>query len=261
MKKLMLIGGLATLCPVLFLGSLLVFVRMRGGISADSALTRLPLLGALMPTQQEPYDAAEHGADGAVPGPAGQAAREVAFLRHGEYAQIRNITADLSTRQAQLDEKERRLQLRERQLEVMATQLKHEADELRRRMEEEREKLARERLALDARRNVLEDKATELAKKEMIIRANELAGMTTLSEAIGSGMTPEAAAKMLVESYTNPQIPEGKNTVVKVLSLMEARRAGKILEAILATEQVGPKIAAEIAEELKKVSRESDEGE
>ena len=66
MKKILPIVGLVVGGFVLFVIAMVVAIKLKGGVSPDSALTNVPIIGGLLASGSEPADGA--GDDGGEPG-------------------------------------------------------------------------------------------------------------------------------------------------------------------------------------------------
>jgi len=259
-KKTMIIIGAVVLAVVLFVGSTLAFVKMRGGVGPDNVLAKLPLVGGMLLSA----DAAGGAADGADAdaGPMGAAAGvrtgNLGFLRHGENIRIKRLLDELTRQKAELDTARKALEKKERDWQAWALQVKLERDAVRQDAEKERQELMRQSLDLAQREDALKAIRAQLDKERVAIAAAEQADLKTMSDQL-SGMDAQAAANLLVELYSDPQAPERKDTVVKVMYMMEPRNAAKVFEAFPTTRKEGVdgiRLAAEIFERLKAVTQE-----
>jgi len=249
-KKGILIGGMAASCTVAFVLSVALFVRLRGGVGADHALARLPLVGSIMRAPGEPADRAredEAGQPSETPG-------TMPFLPANLHTRLKRMTGDLALRKGELDEALRRAHLRERELTAWAQQLKKERDEVRATLEAQKQALA-------VRQTELQQREEALARRIVVVRAGESAALAKTAEKY-AGIKPDVAARILVEIYGGAQTsPDKKDLVVKILHSMESRQAAKVLEAIAGMPDVGLQAAAEITEQLRAVTEEIVQGE
>ena len=239
MKKLLIFGGAGLLAVMLFVGSLVVVLKMRGGVQAG--LARAPLVGGLLGNEaaaaEPPADAPAADASAASP------PRQSTYLRFGTKGRIERLADDLKAKQGEWEASLRDLERRSRELDAWQRQMKQERDRLRQVLADAQEKLAREKEDMAKREEAL---ATRLVAIEQAEHSN----LKKTAEIYGK-MEALRAAAILTTMYADGQ----QETVVKLLYLMTDRSAAKVLEAV-----VDPKVSAQITEKLQQVVRESAPG-
>ncbi len=242
MKKAAVVAGVLVVALVLFVASLVVVVRVRGGLSPQRAgLAELPLVGALLPVRSgpEPDEAAAEAA-AAAPLPAG---REAPFLRFGPQARLERLAEELKRKVADYEGSLRELERRARELDGWEQQIKQERDALRERFAGEKEELV-------ALRDELAARQAELAGRQVLIEQSEETNLKKTADIYGK-MAPESAAQVLKEMYANQK----QDAVVKIVYLMQERSAAKTLEALALSD---PAMSAEITDRLKRVGQSPD---
>lgn len=235
MNKVLVIAGVGLTAAVLFAATLIVAVRMRGGVS--NGLARVPLVGGLV--------ASEAGAEGdtAAPAVAERPKREATFLRFGPEAKLDRLADELQAKQAEWDDALRELERRARELDAWERQVKEERDLLRTTFGKAQEQLAQQKDEL-ARREA------DLAASQVALTQAEQANLKQTAGMFGK-MDPQKAAEILTTMFGGGQ----SETVVKLFHLMTDRCAAKVMEAV-----VDPQMSAQITERLKQVVSEGAPG-
>jgi hypothetical protein len=241
-KKVFVIGGGGAAGVLVFTLTLVVFVNMRGGVSdPDSGLARVPVLGGLFKARTAA--AAEPAAEFEDQAEAPRQQREIPFLRFGPEARLARLAQELESKKEEYDAMLAGVERRERELEAWQRQLKLERDALREQFGKEKEELTHVR-------EELRQKELELQDWQVVIDVAEEASLKKTAEMCAK-MPPENGAAILSEIYGRGE----KQTVVKIIYLMEGRSAAKTLAAL-----TDPAVSAEIVEQLKRVVKSPQEG-
>jgi hypothetical protein len=224
-----------------FMITLVVFVNLRGGVSgAHTRLASIPVLGGLLKARP---DAAEPAAAPQDQAEAPRQQREIPFLRFGPEARLARLAQELETRKDEYDAMLTGLERRERELDAWQRQLKLERDALREQFGKEKEQLAQVR-------DEVQQRELALQSRQVAIDVAEEASLKKTAEMCAK-MPPEKGARILSEIYGRGE----KETVVKIIYLMEGRAAAKTLAAFS-----DPAVSAEIVEQLKRVTKSPQEG-
>ncbi len=233
MKKILFGIGLLAAAMVACLATMVVVVRMRGGLGPEQAgLAKVPLVGGLFPLREAPEEPTgePEEAEGLEPG------RELPFVRFGTEARLRRLAEQLTEKKSEYDAALMQLNRRERELESWEGQLQEERDTVLK-------KFTKRRQELESLREELNQRERELDAREIKLEQAEESNLKGAAEIYGK-MAPDRAAEILTEMFVSDQ----KETVVKIIYLMNDRNAAKVLES-LETPQMG----AEITERLKHV--------
>ncbi|MHC5033902.1 MAG: MotE family protein [Planctomycetota bacterium] len=241
MKKALIIGGIVVLAGALFLTSLVLVVRARGGVNESQGLASVPVIGGLVKAEPVAEPApAEEVAQEPVPAAGGG---EATFLRFGPQARLERLADELRLKKSDYDDGLQEVERRMRELDAWERQLKEERDKLRAAFAAEKEDLIK--LKDDLARQKAEQDA-----RQILIETTEEGNLKKTAEIYGK-MEAEKAAEILTEMYQGDQ-PE---TVVKIIYLMQDRSAAKTLAAITNAE-----ISAEITEKIKRIGQDVQQG-
>ncbi len=243
MKTPAIIAGTVLAAVVIFGAAVIAFVNMRGGVAGGgSVLASIPVVGGLVKVNQAPSK--EEAARAlAAEMESARAVSEIPFLRFGPEARLTRLAQELELKKSEYDSLTVQVKRKERELDAWQRQLKLERDNLRVKFGEEKEDIARQRDELQRREQ-------ELKSLQIAITADEQSNLRKTAE-IYAKMSPERGAAILSEMYAGSE----RETVVKIIYLMQDRPAAKTLEAF-----TDPRIGAEITEELKRITRETQEG-
>ncbi len=237
MKKAIIAIVVSALAMMAFLGTLVVAINARGGVSGSyEGVQKIPVLGSLLKVKPPAEESA-------LPRAAGPDPRSMPFLHADASQRLARLADELELKIAEYESRLTQLKRQARELEAWESQLKLERDNLREHFGNEKEQLA-------ALRRELEQEAKQLEAARIAIKQEEQSNLTATAQ-IYDKMASEQAAKILMEMYAEGE----QDTVVKLLSLMQQRSAAKALEAV-----PDPKISAQITEKLQKVSRPSGTG-
>jgi flagellar motility protein MotE (MotC chaperone) len=222
---------------VVFLISLAVVVRTRGGLSPTHAqLADAPLLGALFPVKEEAegVGAPAEGEEGGILRPG----RQVPFLRFGPEARLQKLAQELTAKKSEYDSLLRQVERRSRELDAWERQMKKERDDLLSVLRGQEEDLG-------ALQQELARKEEQLAALQIAIEQAEEDNLKSTADIYGK-MASERAAEILTQMYGDGE----QETVVKIIYLMQDRSAAKLLESI-----TDPKIGADITGRLKRITQ------
>ena len=243
MSKIATIAGAVLGGVVAFVIALVVVVNMRGGVSGSHAgLADLPLVGGLVKAQPK----AEEGEDAAPTEPEGEqlaGGRELPFMRFAPEARLARLAQELDMKKNEYDLKLGHLKRKERELEAWQQQIELERNNLR-------EKFTQAQQDLDTARAEVAAKEAELSGLRVAIGSAEQSNLKKTAEMCGR-MSPDKGARILTQMYEGGE----KDTVVKIIYLMEGRSAAKMLEAF-----TDPAVSAEIVEQLKRVAKSPHQG-
>ena len=263
MKKVLPIAGIIVLALILFLGSVVVLVRLRGGAAPDSALAGLPGLGSVPADPEE--DAETPAVEGNAPvAGAAPKKRDMSFLRQGSVIRLNQMADTLSEKRIEYERRERTLKEREQQLSAMEEQLRRDRDALRKKLLEQKRDIEAEAVRLEDEKRKLEQDRSKFREDVLAhharLKAVEQENLKQLAESVGR-MSPAGAAELLLELHAETAGDESnRDTVVKVMYLMETRLCAKIFDAMVQQGEDGRKLAAEVARKLRTLTKESPEG-
>ena len=241
MKKAAIIAGFVVTAAVVAIAGFVIVVRMRGGISPDGALCRLPLVGGML--AGDPVDLDDGSLDLGEIVPQLPDDRQVPFLRFGPEGELERLVDQLKVERAEMHTAMREEKRRSRELDAWERQLVAEREALR-------ERFGKEKTELVALRAELAGLDAALSTRETLIVQAEASNLDQIAK-IYAKMEPTQAAAVLAQMYSSGE----EELVVKVVHLMQERSAAKVLEAM-----TDPLVSAQITEQLKTVRHDESKG-